>query len=126
MKKSTAVLRFITGGTMGGLTYYILIYILTDFFNLWYILSSIIAFICNVLINFIIHRFWTFEDKNKKATKQLIFYLILMVNYHVLNIVLLYLMVEYLNLYYLIAQLIITTVLFVPSFIFTKVIFTKK
>lgn len=123
--KRFSVLRFITGGTVGVLIYFLILYTFTDLLELWYIFSSIVAFICNVLVNFIIHRFWTFKGKERKASRQLIQYFIFMISYQGINLLLLYLIVEYLALYYLMSQLIITTVFFVPSFLITRKIFAK-
>ncbi len=125
-QKYLQITRFLVGGGVGVVVYYVALYILTEFAMVWYVVSATIAFILNNGINFIIQRFWTFKNNDTKAVPmQLTLYFGMGISVLVINTALLYILVEYAHLYYLMAQLILTVILTVVSFVITKKIFAN-
>jgi len=118
------IMRFCIGGGMGLGVYYVALYVLTEFANLWYPISAIIGSIFNYGISFLFQKYWTFKNKDSAMIpKQVTFYFLMSVSLTFANSILLYLLVEYANLKYLIAQVIITVILSVISYLVTKRIF---
>lgn len=123
-RKFRQIFRFLVGGGVGVLAYYLTLYILTEMAGLWYVTSAVIAFALNNGVNFLIQKYWAFNSTNTKAVpKQLTLYFGMGLVILVVNTVLLYSFVEYVHLHYLIAQLILTGTLTVVSFGVTKKIF---
>jgi putative flippase GtrA len=120
------IVRFLVAGSIGLALYFFMLYALTDWLKIWYILSAIIASLANFLVNFILQKFWTFKNREKKdVPRQIRNYFILGVATFLSNLLGLYLLVEYAHLYYLIAQALVTVVQTFFSFIFTRRIFAS-
>lgn len=120
-------LRFLLAGGVGGIISYILLYILTDWFGILYIISSLISQAVGNVINFFTQKFWTFENKDiKKASWQGPLFLIKAVVLSSMNTALLALLVEELAMSYLLAQLLIIPLVTALSFYFSKLIFKNK
>lgn len=54
--------KFLIAGGGGFATNIFVLYFLTDIFHVWYLTSSIIAFITSLGVSFILHKFFTFEN----------------------------------------------------------------
>jgi dolichol-phosphate mannosyltransferase len=112
------------GGGIGVILYYAILYLLTEFADVWYVISAIIAFTVSNGINFIVQKLWTFKNRDAEAAKkQYILYLSMGVCLLVANTLLLYVLVEYGHLNYLIAQAILTVLVTIVNFAATKRIF---
>ncbi|MSU73823.1 GtrA family protein [Candidatus Kaiserbacteria bacterium] len=101
------LVRFvISGGTATAVNLGIL-FLLTHIFGLWYLTSSIIAFMVAFFVSFTLQKFWTFEDasRSRLRSQAIIYFLIILFDLGV-NTALMYFFVEHLHLHYLIAQLI--------------------
>lgn len=120
------IIRFCLGGVVGVSSGYITLYVLTEYFGLWYLWSSIVANVLNYLINFIMQKFWTFKNKNTRAIpKQISLYLGLAILFFVTNTGLMYVFVEYGHIQYMISQIILTVLLSVVSYFTTKLVFKE-
>lgn len=127
--KKERILQLLRYAIVGGLAigiYHIILYGLTEYFKVPYLISATAATIISFLINFILHKFWTFNNYDIQAVpKQLSWYTLMKITLAVTNIILLYCLVDYLKLYYLIASGIVTVFISVVSFILTHKIFHK-
>jgi putative flippase GtrA len=124
--KKEAFIEFLRFSLLGGIGVsvgYLILYALTEL-NVWYLLSSVIAYILNILISFEIHKFWTFKKGEAKITvKQILLYFTVTIIFFGTNTGLLYVLVEYCHIYYLIAQIILTVLLGVPNWYFSAKVF---
>lgn len=119
--------RFCIAGITGGLVYIATLYGLTEHTHVWYLTSSIIAFILNNCITFTLHKYWVFRDQGGgSAHQQFIYYFVLAVLFLIVNSGLLYVLVQYCCLWYLAAQAIVTLILSILSFITSKQIFEMQ
>ncbi len=124
--KISQFIRFISAGGLGVLVYYFLLYTLTDFIGVKYIISALIASIANLSINFVLQKFWTFKNKSiKNVYRQVVKYLALAVAIFTFNLILLYIIVEYAHLQYLLAQFLITILLTIISYLASRLIFVN-
>ena len=120
--------RFGISGIIATATNISCLYLLTDVFGFWYILSTIISFIIAFSVSFSLQKYWTFKDTaHHKITRQAPLFLALTTLNLALNTALMYLSVEYLGIHYLLAQFIISALIACQSyFLYGKVIFKKS
>lgn len=120
------IMRFLCAGGIGVLLYYIILLTFTELFGVWYLISAIVGSIANYSSNFILHKWWTFKNKDsKRIIRQTCTYFTLSVARSFANLGLLYLLVDYAGLRYLNAQVILTLMLSLISFIVSRKIFRK-
>ncbi len=125
--KMWKISQFLIGGGVGLAMRFLALYFLTEFLGVWYLLSAVIAYLLNNLINFVIHKFWTFNDKDlTKLNKEVVSYVQMMSLFFICNTVYLYVLVDYIHVHYLIAQLILTTFLSIIGFLRQQEIFENK
>jgi putative flippase GtrA len=118
------VLRFFAAGGSGVLLYYGVLYGLTTA-GLWYIHSSIVGRVASFGLVFVLQKFWTFRNHERKTIRrQLALFLLLEVAFFGINTWNLYRLVSDWGLHYLAAQAILTTLLSIVSFILKRKIFT--
>ncbi len=121
------IMRYIVSG---GITTFVdlsLLYIFTDAFHIWYLLSAVFAFIIAFFVSFFMQKYWTFQDVSKEGIhKQMITYLLIALINLGINTLLMYIFVNTIHLHYMIAQFITAGLIAISSyFIYKKVIFKK-
>ena len=119
------ILKF---GVVGGIAFvidYALLYVLTEFIGIHYLISSIISFSVSVIFNYILSVKWVFDVKKKQGTKEFIIFIILSVIGLGINSLIMYLMVDIFKIYYMISKLVSTFIVMVYNFI-TRKIFIEK
>jgi dolichol-phosphate mannosyltransferase len=86
----------------------ILLYVFTEFFGLFYVLSGVIGLEVAVISNFIAHEIWTFADRERKDgwTGRFAKYNVISIAGMALNTVLLFAFTEFLGVHYLISFII--------------------
>lgn len=101
------IMRFvISGGTATAVNLGTL-FILTHFFDVWYLFASVAAFGVAFFVSFSMQKLWTFGDTSqKRAHVQAALFLTVILVALSVNTALIYSFVEYAHLHYLLAQLI--------------------
>src|SRR3989344_271287 len=67
--------RFLIVGGLSVVTYYSLLWGLTEFAGVWYIVSAVVAFVGYYFVNFLSQKYWTFKNNDRDAlNRQLIQY----------------------------------------------------
>ena len=118
------VIRFLIAGGLGVSLYYVVLYTFTEFLGIWYVASAIFASLLNYASNFILQKYWTFENKDgKNIHRQASKYAVMAAGLFTSNVTLLYALVEYAHLWYLAAQAIVTVILTIVSYLVTSRIF---
>ena len=121
------VVRFCIAGAAGVIAYYTALYGLTEYLGVWYVTSAMVGFTLNTGLNFILQKFWTFQNKEKHMVgRQLVLYIAMTISFLVGNALFLYLMVEYLHMWYIGAQVILTVGISILSFIISGRIFKNE
>ncbi len=125
MFQALRIIRFLSAGGLGVSLYYLILYTFTDLFGMWYIASAIIASLVNWASNFVLQKYWTFQNKDARDIRwQAVSYAVMAAVLFVSNLLLLYALVEYVHIWYLGAQVIVTVVLTVASYFVTRRIFS--
>ncbi len=121
------IIRYLISGSIVAIVSVFLLYVLTDLFGVWYLLSGIISFIIAFIINFSMQKFWTYRDMSYKSIgfQMMLFLLVAVVNLSI-NIILLYSFVECFEMNYLLSQVVILVLLAsVNYFIYQIIIFRQ-
>lgn len=118
------IIRFIVSGGTAAIVHFSLLYILTEFFGIWYLVSSGIAFLIAFLVSFAMQKYWTFRSmETGKIKRQLPQHLAIAVFNLFLNLALVFAFVEFLGLWYMLAQVITTILIAIESFFAFRYIF---
>lgn len=101
------IVRFIVSGGTATAVNLSTLFLLTHFLNLWYLVSSAIAFILAFFVSFTMQKLWTFGDSSRvHLHSQAITYFFIILVGLAINTTLLYVLVEYARFHYLAAQLV--------------------
>lgn len=121
------LLFIIAGGTSAGSNF--LIYaLLLNVFHIWYLTSSIVAFILSVFVGFYLQKFLTFKDSSKAnfRSQMIAFFLVSFGNLFI-NVVLMVFFVETLHINKLFAKVLTLGILACWNFfVYQKFVFKNK
>lgn len=119
-------IKFSLLGGIGFFTGFATLFVLTNFFRVWYIFSSIIAELVNYFISFNIHKYLTFEDKDKQKTpKEMFLYFFVVFGYFIANTGLMYVLTDMCHIKYTISKIILMAAMSVPNYWATEKVFKK-
>ncbi len=118
---------FVTGGS-SALFNFIILYSLTEFLGIWYLLSTIISFSLASVYSFTLQKFWAFKDVDKQKTAwQLPAYILMAICNLFINSGIVYLLVEKFGVWYMLAQFIAAGLIAFESYaVFKFLIFKIK
>lgn len=126
-KESGQMVRFGVAGAVCVGTYYALLIGLTELFGVWYMASAIMAFAVYFVVQFSLHKFWTFNNRDRTYIKrQLVLYSFMALGNWVVNTALLYVLVEFLHMWYVLAQIILTIIVSILAYIGFRRIFHHR
>jgi putative flippase GtrA len=121
VKKYEQVFRFLLAGGIAFAVNIVVLYLFTDILGIYYLISTVWAFLISFGVSFLLQKFWTFQDGSRDRFHiQLPLYLGMQVANLGLNTVLMYAFVEYLHIWYLFSQVIIAAGIAVSSFYINK------
>lgn len=109
---------------VGGLAFIVdfgTLYILTEYFHCYYLISALIAFVLGIITNYILSITWVFKSRSAKnrINEILIFILIGIVGLG-LNELLIWVITDLLSIYYLISKIMTTVIVFSWNFFACK------
>ncbi len=117
---------FISGITSAGFNIGLL-YVFTDIVGIWYLYSSIIAFVLALFLSFGLQKFVVFKDSNvKNIHKQFSKFFIVAVLSVITNTVLIFICTDYLGIWYILSQIIAGFFVMIQNFILYKIFIFKK
>lgn len=127
LKKHKTGLKYACSGGIGAAINLLILYILTDKIGIWYLTSSVVAFIISLLVGFFLQKFWTFRDNGfTHLKKQLTIYIILGGINFFLSPTLLYVFVERFHIWYVLAAVFVMGTLAIVNYLINKFITFKK
>jgi len=117
--------RFVIAGAITAFVNLGTLYTLTEYVHVWYLFSSIAAFIVSYSINFSLQKFWTFKNSDTHAIRyQLPLHVSLALFNLLFNTMLIFIFVEWARLWYVAAQIIAAVIIALDSFYFSRKIFS--
>ncbi len=113
--------KFAIVGAIGTLVNILVLYIFTEFFKVFYIISEIFAFFSSSVNNYLLDKYWTFQEdlKEKIVPKYFQFVIISLISLTV-NLSILYIAVEYFNYWYVFAEVGAILIVFLINFVGNK------
>lgn len=96
------------------------LYLLTEFLNVYYLISSIISFLLSIIVNYILSIKWVFDIKKKQSFKDVIIFTLLSTIGLLINLLVMYLSVEVFKIHYMIGKLIATFIVMIWNFVTRK------
>lgn len=115
-------------GIVGGgafLIDYIVLYLLTEYVGIYYLVSSVISFIVSLIFNYILSIYWVFDVTKKQTTREIFIFVVLSVVGLGINQLIMYIGSDLLRIYYMMTKLFATFVVMVWNFV-TRKIFIEK
>lgn len=121
-------LRFLLAGGTGTVINLLILYVLTDVFHIWYLVSTSLAFVIGSVFSFGLQKFFTFQHRDLAgAHREYPVFIAVGTANLILNGFVMYTLVDGIGIHYLLAQLISTGLISIESFImYRMVIFRKK
>ena len=121
------IIRF---GFVGGTAFIIdagILFILTQFLNVHYLISGMISFTVSVIYNYILSIMWVFDAKkdNNKAQELSIFIGLSVIGLGI-NQFIMWVMVDKIGVYYMLSKIVSTFVVMVYNFITRKIFIEQK
>jgi len=125
--KHAKIIKYLIAGVTATLVNFATVYLLTDIFGVWYLLSSSSGFIVSFGVSFYLQKFWTFSDKDKsRIYRQMIMYLGVAGLGFVVNDILMFAQVSIFGLWYMAAQFFTAAFLAFINYLFYNFIIFKK
>lgn len=128
MKKLiTQIIKF---GFVGGTAFIIdagVLFILTDFCEIHYLVSGAISFTVSVIYNYILSVKWIFDiNKNVKKSQELIIFVGLSIIGLGINQIIMWVAVDFIHIYYMISKIIATSIVMIYNFITRKLFLERR
>ena len=126
--KNPQIYKFMIVGIVNAILLLVLTIFFTDYLNIFYLLSSVIAYEITIIFGFIVHEYWTFV-KVKKIKKPYVRFLKYNIFYFlglVIHSGFVFMLTNFFELHYLLSQLIAIVVLFLFNFFLIKKITFKN
>jgi len=120
--------RYLVAGCIGAVTNLGVLFILTEYVGLHYLVSAGVSFVLACGVGFTLQKFWTFRDRSVEGihAQAIGYFTISSINFF-LNISILYFLVEWTHIWYIFAQVIASGLIAVSSFLlYRHVIFLQK
>lgn len=119
----TQLLKFGVVGVIATIIDFFFLFLFTDVFGMYYLLSAAISFVLSTLFNYVASMRFVFNSKFSKdeKSKELILFVILSVSGLLLNQFLLWFFVEKIALYYMAAKIVATFFVMMWNFVSIKV-----
>ena len=126
-KKHQQLGRFLIAGGSAFAVNIVVLYTLTDILHVYYLISTVIAFMVSFCVSFILQKFWTFRDHSRDQMHvQMSLYLGMQLGNLVLSAALMYAFAWYLHLWYISSQVIISIGLAITSFFINRAYIFKQ
>ena len=113
--------RYVISGGTAATVNLILLYVLTDYLAIWYLFSTMLAYVISFFVSFSLQKFWTFRDSRKdQINRQLVIYACIAGFGLGFNVLLMYFLVDIFHIWYMFSQIIVGFILAFCNFLFYK------
>lgn len=121
------MLKYVISGGLSAVTTVSILYMLTQWMGLWYIFSTIIAYLIGFIVSFTLQKFWTFQNnQNDRIASQAFFYFLIVAGNLGLNTLGVYILVEKFRMWYILADVVTIVLIACESFFLYALVFKKN
>jgi len=114
--------KFALVGLLGTLINIGVLYLFTEFFGVYYVISAIFAFIIAATSNFFFNKVWTFKERiSDSIAKKYASFFAVSVTALLVNLFFLYLFTEFFGVYYILSQIIAIGISLIINFLGNKI-----
>lgn len=110
------LIKYWIGGGIGAVVDLALLYVFTEYFGIYYLISQVLAFIISVIVGFLFQKHITFQQKWGNVKIQWGLFISFQIVWIAMNIGIMALLVELGGVHYLIASIIAKWVIFLRNF----------
>lgn len=114
------IFRFVINGGVSFVVDYALLYVLTEYAGLNYLLSSGCSFTASVIVNYFICILWVFEDVKQNSAKSVFLFVGSSVVGLFINQLLMWFFVEILGVYYMLAKIVATIIVMFWNYVMKR------
>ncbi|MDE2040951.1 MAG: bifunctional glycosyltransferase family 2/GtrA family protein [Patescibacteria group bacterium] len=115
--RNSRILRYIVSGICGAMTDLVSLWFLTSICHIWYVTSTVMAFVLAFCVSFILQKFWTFRDRAiNRMLRQSVAYAFIFIFNLGLNTLLVYIFVDFSAIHYLFAQVLAAAIIAIESY----------
>jgi len=113
--------RYLFAGAAGFITDFSILFILTNYLHIYYLISATISFTLGVFVTYIISIYWVFQQKSHhKRLIEFILFVVIGVIGLILTLILLWFLTEKTHIYYLLSKIIATIIVYFWNFFARK------
>ena len=120
------IFRFLIAGGSCFIFELLVLYVLTEFIGLNYLISAAIAFTLAVIINYFMCVRWVFETQKKRSFLTTFIFVFTSIIGLGINQICMYLFVEFCGIYYMLAKIIATAIVTIWNFITKRLALKNK
>ncbi len=121
------IIRYLISGGIAFCVDTGILYVLTEWFDLYYLLSSAISFSIGLIITYFLSIIWVFDFRSKKDKRvEFLIFVIIGIVGLALTSLFMWIFTSKLDIYYLYSKIITTVIVFVWNFIAKKFILFNK
>ena len=114
----TTLISFLQVGIIASLVDLGLLYVFTEHFGIWYLLSAAASYICGMIVSYTLNKRFTFHNVNKQYLRQFFLFALVSASGLVVNISVIFLAVTFFSIYYLYAKVIAIGITFFWNYSF--------
>lgn len=114
------ILKFGVVGASAFIIDYSILYFLTEYLGVYYLLSSIISFIASLIFNYILSIKWVFDVNKKQTIKDVIIFIVLSAFGLLINTFVMWLSVDVLKIHYMVGKIVATFIVMIWNFVTRK------
>ncbi|MFA6459165.1 MAG: GtrA family protein [Candidatus Paceibacterota bacterium] len=126
--KKMKIARYVISGGTAAVTDLAFLYLFTDILHIWYLVSTVFAFIIAFCVSFTLQKYWTFRDHSSDGVgaQGALYFTVSVINLAV-NTGLMYLLTDIFGSHYMISQIIAAGCIAIVSFfVYQKLIFKQS
>lgn len=111
-------LKFAIVGLVGTFINIAVLYVLTEYFGVYYIFSAVVSFVISMTHNFLLNKIWTFKEPLKSEfRKKYVQFSLVSIMALMINLFFLYIFTEIIGVYYILSQLIAIGIALIINFL---------
>jgi len=119
-KKLRTIGKYTFFSVIATLTDLLALFVLTEFFNIYYLISVKISYFIGMIVAFFGNKKYTFKKTNKKSAHQFLDFFIISVIDLCLNVIIIKIFTEYLGIWYILSKIITVIIIFIGKYYLHK------
>lgn len=113
-------IKYCTVGTIAAAVDFLMLYVFTEFFGIYYLISNFLSFIFSATTNFLLNKYWTFGNGKKALNKQFAYFLFIVIIGLSFGTLLMYFFTEKLGFWYMTSKILTIIIVLFWNYIGNK------